>query len=575
MTLNEALATIRDRKTAGRERTYYLACGCQPLHLATFLQAYLLLRFPDSDIKILTGAFADLLGNLRRAAASGATAATVAVEWSDLDPRLGLRSSGRWSRQSKKDILSTCAERLPILANTVRDLALRMSVAISPPNLPLPPIGGTVAAQASDLDLELENQIAAFLLELSRIPSVRITRPPGLRQSSLTAFCLDANTELLAGFPYSTGYASELARSWVNVIHPPSPKRGLITDLDDTLWAGIVGEVGVSAISWDQEHNTQVHGLYQQMLGHLADNGVLLGVCSKNELAVVREALRRRDLFMDCEKLFPICAGWDSKSSGVKQILDAWNIGEDAVVFIDDNPMELSEVQQAYQHITCLEFPGKNPSKVWELLSHLRELFAKPFITDEDRLRSDSIRAAAWTREIETSGVSEDFLRSLKGFVTVDYRKNLSDPRPLEIINKTNQFNLNGTRIGDGEWRNVVMADETVMAVVSYEDRFGPLGRVATLVGYCGGDCLKIAHWAMSCRAFSRRLEHHTLDSVFRRTGVAEIEFAFHPTERNQPLQEFFQSMKVQHDGLDPCRLSRSEFLAQAGALPHQLLEKF
>jgi FkbH-like protein len=574
MTLNEALALIREHKAGGQERTYYLACGCQPLHLATFLQAYLLLRFPNNDINILTGLFADLLGNLRRAAVSGATAATVVIEWSDLDPRLGLRSSGGWSRQSKKDILLTCAERLPIFADSVRDIALRMPISISPPNLPVPPIGGTTSLQASDLDLELENQISAFLLQLSRVPAVTIIRPPGIRQPSLAASCLDANMELLAGFPYSSGYASELARSWVNVLHPPSPKRGLITDLDDTLWAGIVGEVGASMVSWDQEHHTQAYGLYQQMLGHLADCGVLLGVCSKNEPAVVREALSRSDLLLECEKLFPICSGWGSKSSAVTEVLRVWNIGEDAVVFIDDNPMELSEVRQAHPHITCLQFPCKNPSKVWELLGQLRELFAKPFMTEEDRVRSSSIRAGAWAREVETSQVSENFLRSLNGFVTVDYRKNPSDPRPLELINKTNQFNLNGTRISDGEWRNVVMADKTVIAVVSYQDKFGPLGRVATLVGKCSGDCFKITHWAMSCRAFSRHLEHHTLDSVFRRTGVAEIEFAFHPTERNQPLQEFFQSIKVRHDGPGRCRLSRSQFLAEAGALPHQTSEE-
>ena len=83
---------------------------------------------------------------------------------------------------------------------------------------------------------------------------------------------------------------SALGRSIVSVLYPRAPMKGLITDLDDTLWAGIVGEVGPDSVTWHQESHTQQHGLYQQMLGHLADCGVLIGVSSKNEMAVAQAA---------------------------------------------------------------------------------------------------------------------------------------------------------------------------------------------------------------------------------------------------------------------------------------------
>jgi FkbH-like protein len=354
-------------------------------------------------------------------------------------------------------------------------------------------------------------------------------------------------------------WASELARGLAEVLYPKAPKKGLITDLDDTLWAGLAGEIGPDAVSWHQADHAQVHGLYQQMLAVLADGGVLLGVCSKNEPAVVEAALAREDLFLDAASLFPVYANWGPKSASVAQVLKAWNIGADSVVFVDDNAMELAEVQQAFPEITCIPFPKKDPAKVWNLLGELRDLFGKPLVMEEDRLRSNSLRAGLEIRES-----SPDFLRSLDGTVTIDYRKNSADKRPLELINKTNQFNLNGLRISEGEWQRYLERKDTLLAVVSYQDKFGPLGKIAALTAEPVGACLRISHWVMSCRAFSRAIERHTLDSLFHRTGAAEIQFAFAATERNQPLQEFFRELGVSEDGW----LKRSQF-----DLPHRVNE--
>jgi FkbH-like protein len=354
----------------------------------------------------------------------------------------------------------------------------------------------------------------------------------------------------------------------VNVLYQKPPKKGLITDLDDTLWAGLVGEVGAAAVCWQQDSHAQVHGLYQQMLGHLADCGVLIGVSSKNELAYVEEALGRSDLFLDAESLFPVYANWSPKSDSVGKILRDWNIGQETVVFVDDNPTELAEVQRAFPRITCLRFPAKDPAGVWNLLGELRDLFGKPEVLEEDGLRRNSLRVSAGVRERVEAGGSTEFLQTLHGVVTVDYRKNPADKRPLELINKTNQFNLNGVRIREGQWVRLIEPSETLVAVVSYRDKFGPLGKIAVLVAERKAGSVQVSNWVMSCRAFSRAIELHTLDSLFRQTGANVIEFDYQVTERNQPLQEFFKRVGVEEN-----RLSREQFLANSGALPHEVNE--
>ena len=570
MTLNQALAIINSRKDGGGEKKlHYLVCGFEPLHLKTFFRAHLFERLPAGDVEVHNGVYGDLPGNLAIAAESPAIGAAVVLEWSDIDPRLGLRSSGGWSEDIKPDILFSAQQCYAYVETALRKLVSRMPAVVVPPSLPLLPIGSTVQAQASIMELELEQQLAAMLIRISKLSGVRILQRSRMDRIPVLER-LDVKMELLVGFPYTVSFADVLAGSLADVLYQPVAKKGLITDLDETLWSGIVGEVGVEQVSWHQEHHTQTHGLYQQMLGHLASCGVLLAVCSKNELSTVETALARKDLFFKGDSIFPVCANWEPKSQSVARILRTWNIGEDAVVFVDDSLMELDEVKRAFPGITCLQFPGRDAGKVWHLLCELRDLFGKPLLMEEDRLRQASIRASTQIHEMGGSANSHEFLRSLNGIVTLDWRLDPSEKRPLELINKTNQFNLNGLRISQGEWQKHLEDRNTVLAVVSYTDKFGPLGKVAVVLGTKTKGMLKVSHWVTSCRAFSRRLEHHTLHSLFRHADVEEIQFAFRATDKNQPLQEFFQAIGIERDPEGIYRLSRATFFAKDEVLPHR-----
>jgi FkbH-like protein len=569
MTLNEALSRIRSAPSEGASTQVFLACGFQALHLSTLLKAYCLNALPDRTVQLDTGLYGDLPGNIRKAADSTATAAAVIIEWSDLDPRLGLRSSGGWAGASRQDIPLSVRTRAGQLRDAIQSLASKMPVAVAGPSLPLPPVGSTIGAQASVIELELRHEVSGLLLLLSELAGVRIVQPLYADQSPASR--LDAKMELLAGFPYTIPHADAMAKALSAVLFPPAPKKGLITDLDDTLWAGLVGEIGVDAVCWDHANHAQPHGLYQQMLGRLADCGVLIAVASKNEQAVVKTALERNDLFFDANTLFPVIASWGPKSQSVAQILATWNIGADSVVFVDDNPMELDEVRQAFPGIVGLQFHPKDPAKVWNLIETLRDCFGKPVVLAEDSLRRESIRASAAIREAGDQAASPDFLQSLQGVVTLDFGKNGSDKRPLELINKTNQFNLNGRRISEGEWQRILACDKCLVVSVSYQDKFGPLGKIGVLVANQQDQRLEVTHWVLSCRAFSRKIEHHTLDCLLKQTGAEAVEFAFTATDRNQPLQEFLRALQV--DESKRC-LTADRFLSQRGDLPHQVTEQ-
>jgi len=76
--------------------------------------------------------------------------------------------------------------------------------------------------------------------------------------------------------------------------------------------------------------------------------------------------------------------GFDPKSGSVSRILKSWNIGADSVVFIDDSPMELAEVERAFPEMECMVFPGKDGPAFLNFINMLRDRFGKEEVSMED-----------------------------------------------------------------------------------------------------------------------------------------------------------------------------------------------
>jgi FkbH-like protein len=273
----------------------------------------------------------------------------------------------------------------------------------------------------------------------------------------------------------------------------------------------------------------------------------LIAAASKNDRELVDQALRRGDLVIPSRYLFPIEAHWGAKSESVGRILRTWNIAADSVVVVDDSPIELAEVKTAYPDIKCLRFPTHDDQEAFALLGELRDLFGKEAVLAEDAIRRESLQRAASVLESgEGSWAPSDrFLQEAEAELTLDFTNDPDDPRAWELVNKTNQFNLNGRRYSQAFWREYLHQVDTFLLRVTYKDRFGPLGTIAVLAGrrLPKPGALEIDVWVMSCRAFSRRIEHRCLEQLFEQLEVQRIAFDYQPTPRNGPLRDFFSSL--------------------------------
>jgi FkbH-like protein len=148
----------------------------------------------------------------------------------------------------------------------------------------------------------------------------------------------------------------------------------------------------------------------------------------------------------------------------------------------------------------------------------------------------------------------------------------MADARALELVNKTNQFNLNGRRMTEAQWRAYLQETNTFLLTASYEDKYGPLGKIAVIMGSVSGGRLFVDAWVMSCRAFSRRIEHHCLRYLFDKFSAAEIAFDYQPTERNGPLRSFFEEL-LQRPLESDLRITRECFAKGSPRLLHQVTE--
>jgi FkbH-like protein len=575
MKLIEALEILRNKPAEGaRPFRVSLVCSFTPSHLQTFLQANLQRALPHNRVEIHSGLYGDFWGNFARVDQENPDAAVLTMEWSDLDPRLGLRSLGSWAPAALDEILANARARSKQFQESVPRIGRLIPLSISFPTLPLPPVSFLPQWRASAFELELRKELAAMALAASQVRSVAVLSAQNLDRQSPLSLRFDAKAELNSGFPYKMPHASTLAALLAHLVQPPAPKKGLITDLDDTMWSGILGEVGAGGVTWDLEHHSHMHGVYQKMLSALSDAGVLLGVASKNDQKFAEEALQRSDMILPRKVLFPVEAHWGPKSESVRKILKTWNIGEDAVVFIDDSPMELAEVQAAYPQVTCLLFPKEDPQAIDELLYRLRDLFGKGVLSEEDAIRRDSIlRAPKPDDETgEQAEVSEEFLKAANAEITLNFAKEPLDPRALELTNKTNQFNLNGRRYAEKEWVDFVNHPATVLLVVSYKDKYGPLGKIAVLAGRLAQRRLELDVWVMSCRAFSRRIEDRCLEELFEKFDLEEIVFNLVATAKNGPARDFL-TMMTGDISATPCRVTRAMFAANRRETFQQVLE--
>lgn len=324
-------------------------------------------------------------------------------------------------------------------------------------------------------------------------------------------------------------------------------RKALVLDLDNTLWAGVIGDDGMAGINIAQGDATgEAHLALQAYALRLREHGVVLAVSSKNTDEIARQVFREHpDMLIREEHLAVFQANWNDKASNLQAIAEALNIGLDALVFVDDNPAERALVRQRLPQVAVPELPD-DPAHYVRTIAAAGYFEAVAF-GDEDRKRarfySDNAKRVALQANI---GSIDDYLRSLEMKIAFARFDEAGRARIAQLINKSNQFNLTTRRYTEAEI-DALIADASVFTMqIRLEDNFGDNGMISTIIARPDGADWEIDTWLMSCRVLGRKVEEAALQQLVycgRQRGIERLVGVYRPTERNGIVADHYAKL--------------------------------
>ena len=322
-------------------------------------------------------------------------------------------------------------------------------------------------------------------------------------------------------------------------------RKLVVLDLDDTLWGGIVGDDG-----WENlvlgGHSPAGEAFldFQRSLKAITRRGILLGIVSKNSEAVALEAFEKHpEMFLRLDDFAGWKINWGDKAQNLADLAHELNLGLDAVVFLDDNPVERARVAEMLPEVLVPDWPEDKTRYKQALLS--LTCFDSPALSQEDARRTQMYvterKRSAWKAQ---AGSLDDWLVGLEIRVSAGLLDKTNLPRAAQLFNKTNQMNLSTRRMSAEELAAWAGRPENQVWVLRVADKFGDSGLTGILGLQLTPGRFEITDFVLSCRVMGRKVEETMAAlsvQVARRHGASQVLAVYRPTARNQPCLEFWE----------------------------------
>jgi FkbH-like protein len=343
--------------------------------------------------------------------------------------------------------------------------------------------------------------------------------------------------------PYIDPYYDYLATLCIRYLQRKldAPKKVVVLDCDNTLWRGVVGELGPQGIAFDSVH----HRLHKK-LAELAESGMLLCLCSKNEPEDVWAVFdQRSDFGLRRDQFVASKINWMPKGHNIQDLAKSLNLGLDSFVFLDDNPVECAEVRATCPAVLTLQWYQDN-ALADLLIDHLWELDIHS-TTKEDRERTRMYRDEFQRQEVQANAASfQSFIESLQ--LNVDFTEVTDEylQRAAQLTLRTNQFNFTTIRRNESEILQLQQNPDVDMRIVQVQDRFGDYGIVGLFVAQSQPSGYSVDTFLLSCRVLGRGVEHRIASQIAHlaaQRGHKQVRWIYKPTDKNAPARLFLQKI--------------------------------
>lgn len=319
-------------------------------------------------------------------------------------------------------------------------------------------------------------------------------------------------------------------------------KKGLVLDLDNTLWGGVIGDDGVdNIVLGPEESEGQAYMEFQAYLKALKQLGVVLNVCSKNDYENAVAGLEHPDSILKPDEFISIKANWEPKDRNFREIAEELKLLPESLVFVDDNPVE--------RHIITAQMKGVAAPRLQSVTGYIETLdrsgfFETTVLSQDDMTRNEMYRENLARARLE-EGFADygEYLRSLEMKAVIRSFEPVYMARIAQLTNKSNQFNLTTRRYTQNEIEELAGDDDYITLYGKLSDRFGDNGVVSVVIGHVvDGEC-RIDLWIMSCRVLKRDMEYAMMDALAHmceERGITGIRGYYYPTAKNNMVRDFY-----------------------------------
>lgn len=320
-------------------------------------------------------------------------------------------------------------------------------------------------------------------------------------------------------------------------------RKCLVLDLDNTLWGGVVGEEGVAGLKIGGGFPGNLYTALQNELRTLQARGVMLAINSKNNEADAWEVFERRpEMLLRRADFSAHRINWQDKASNLRELAIQLNVGLDALVMLDDNPVERAWIEEALPEVEVC--PANDPLEMLRWLASSRR-FDTLAVTKEDALRAKSYAAAQErSRLAAQAGNMEEYLTSLGTEIEVGCDSPEQVARVAQLTQKTNQFNLTTRRYTEAEISERIQNPGWRVFWCSCRDRFTDEGVIGAAVVQAVESEWILDTFLMSCRVLGRGVEKAFLNAICERAaseGVKMVRGEYIRTPKNGQTEDFYE----------------------------------
>ncbi len=334
-------------------------------------------------------------------------------------------------------------------------------------------------------------------------------------------------------------------------------KKVLLLDLDNTLWGGLAGEADHTPILLSEDHGGLAYKNLQRVVLQMQKQGVILAIVSKNNEEDAMEILRSHPhqvLRPECFAAFRI--NWQPKHENIVQIAQELNLGLDSFVFWDDNPTERELVSSMLPQVAVPAFPDKPEELAPAMVEIYHKFFEKAAVTKEDLEKTRQYADNAKRNQLQAQVQNfEEYLKQLEIVVTPE-EPMANMVRLVQLVNKTNQFNLTTRRFEQAKMQQVLKDPHRRVFLYRVADCFGDNGIVAAGIaevketdGDAGKEAVKsalIEELVMSCRVMGKNIEYaivEDMENALLAEGCQFVEASYLPTAKNKPVETLYEKL--------------------------------